>query len=262
MKTRLTLFSLLAGLALVSPTGHARAADHAAFPLKVSANGRYLVDQKNAPFFIHGDSPWSLIAQLSKQDAGQYLERVRQQGFNAIIVNLVEYFYSDHAPRNHAGIAPFTTPGDFSTPDEAYFAHADWVLSQTREKGLLVLLFPAWAAGPNAKGGWNREIAANGAAQCRAFGRYAANRYKDFPNIIWGHGGDQNPASDTDSARNMLAMALGIREAAPGHLQFYHGKRGKTSLDQENFAALAGLDAVYVNDEAGAPDRIGEGHTT
>ncbi|MGH7956080.1 MAG: DUF4038 domain-containing protein, partial [Opitutaceae bacterium] len=265
MKTRLiglTLFPLLAGLALVSQTGAARAADHAAFPLKVSANGRYLVDQNNTPFFIHGDSPWSLIAQLSKQDAGRYLERVRQLGFNAIIVNLVEYKFSDNAPRNHAGIAPFTTPGDFSTTNEAYFLHADWVLGQARDHGLLVLLFPTWAAGPNAKGGWNREIVANGAEKCRAFGRYAAHRYKDFPNIIWGHGGDQNPAPDTDSARNMLAMALGIREVAPEHMQFYHGIRGKTSLDQEDFASLTGLDAVYVGDESRGATRVGESHTT
>ncbi len=261
------LFLLFAGLAPALQSertfnGQASVADKTVFPLKISANGRYLVDQNNAPFFIHGDSPWSLIAQLSKEDAEQYLERIRQQGFNAIIVNLVERRFSDNAPRNHAGVAPFTTPGDFSTPNEAYFAHADWALNKAKENGLLVLLFPTWAAAPKATGGWNQEILDNGPAKCRAFGRYAGKRYKDFPNIIWGHGGDQNPASDTDAARNMLELALGIRDTAPKQMHFYHGRRGNTSLDQENFALHVDLDAVYVADEARGPTRVGESHTT
>src|SRR5690242_3500959 len=34
-----------------------------AYPLKLSANHRYLVDQNGQPFFINGDAPWSLIVQ-------------------------------------------------------------------------------------------------------------------------------------------------------------------------------------------------------
>ena len=267
MSLRVTLFLLFAGFALPLPServvnGQASAADTAVFPLKVSTNGRYLVDQGNTPFFIHGDSPWSLIAQLSQEDAGRYLERVQKQGFTAIIVNLVEHAFSDNAPRNHAGDAPFTTPGDFSTPNEAYFAHADRVLGKAREKGLLVLLFPAWAAGPGGKGGWNQEILSNGPEKCRAFGRYVGDRYKDFPNIIWGHGGDQNPAPDSPMARNLLEILLGIKDAAPKQMHFYHGMRAKTSLDQENFASHVDLDAVYVADEARGAARVGESHTT
>ena len=32
-------------------------------PLKVSGNGRYLVDQQNRPFLVLGDTAWSLIVQ-------------------------------------------------------------------------------------------------------------------------------------------------------------------------------------------------------
>lgn len=236
--------------------------DAQVFPLQVSGGGRHLEDRNGRPYFLHGDSPWSLIAQLSKEDAERYLERSHKLGFNAIIVNLLEHAYSDNAPRNHEGAAPFKTPDDFSTPNEAYFAHADWVLNKAQEKGLLVLLFPTWSAAAKAKGGWNREILDNGPEKCRAFGRYLGKRYQDVPNIIWGHGGDQNPASDTDAARNMLELALGIRDAAPKQMHFYHGMRGKTSLDQENFAPHADLDAVYVADEARGQDRVGESHTT
>jgi hypothetical protein len=32
--------------------------------LKLSSNGRYLVDQNGDPFLVVGDSPWSLIVQV------------------------------------------------------------------------------------------------------------------------------------------------------------------------------------------------------
>ena len=35
------------------------------YPVKVSANHRYLVDQNNAPFLIMGDCPQSLTVNLS-----------------------------------------------------------------------------------------------------------------------------------------------------------------------------------------------------
>jgi len=233
-----------------------------AFPLKKSPNGRYLVDQKRKPFFMHGDSPWSLIAQLNRADTERYLDMASKAGYNAIIVNVIEHQFSDNPPNNRAGDAPFTTPGDFTTPNEAYFVHVDWVLRKAAEKGFLVLLFPSWAAGQKRFGGWNQEIEKNGPEKCRAFGRYLGQRYKNFTSIIWGHGGDQNPAPESSMARNMLEILLGIRDADPNHMHFYHGIRGRTSLDQENFAPHVDLDAVYVADEARGPERVGESHVT
>jgi hypothetical protein len=57
-----------------------------------------------------------------------YLEDRRQKGFNSIIVELTEHLVTADPPKNRYGDAPFATPGDFSTPNEAYFAHADWVV--------------------------------------------------------------------------------------------------------------------------------------
>src|SRR6185369_8969695 len=48
-------------MALVLLVGAALPAHGTTFPLKVSANGRYLVDQNNVPFRIQGDSPWDLL---------------------------------------------------------------------------------------------------------------------------------------------------------------------------------------------------------
>ena len=55
-----------------------------AYPLKASANGRYLVDQNNLPFLIVGDSPQSLIGNLSEADAAIYFADRQLRGFNAL----------------------------------------------------------------------------------------------------------------------------------------------------------------------------------
>src|ERR1035438_4484555 len=100
------------------------------YPVKVGLDHRHLVDQSGAPFLVQGDAPWSLISGLTREEAELYLEKRRSQGFNSIIVNLIEHKF--RGPVNRYGEGPFTTPGDFSTPNEKYFEHADWVRSEER----------------------------------------------------------------------------------------------------------------------------------
>ena len=56
----------------------------AQLPLKVSSNRRYLVDQKDKPFLLHGDTAWSLITAVTEEEAERYLEDRRKKGFNTI----------------------------------------------------------------------------------------------------------------------------------------------------------------------------------
>src|SRR5205807_1070132 len=60
-----------------------------AYPLKVSASGRYLLDQNNKPFRIQGDSAQSLIANLTYSEADTYLADRQAKGFNTANVNLL-----------------------------------------------------------------------------------------------------------------------------------------------------------------------------
>ncbi len=85
---------------------------------------------------IHGDMPWSLIVALTEEEAERYLENRRQKGFNSIVVNLIEHKF--RGPVNRSGEGPLTTAGDFSTPNERYFQHVDWVLRKAGEKGIQV----------------------------------------------------------------------------------------------------------------------------
>jgi len=131
------------------------------FPLTHQSGERFLREASGKPFFFHGDTSWSLIAQVTKQDAEQYLEDRRQKGFTVILVNLLEHEFSDKAPANIYGDAPFATAGDFSSPNEAYFAHADWVLQKANEKGLLVLLAPAYLGYGGGSEGFYQEMVAS-----------------------------------------------------------------------------------------------------
>ena len=52
------------------------------FPLKISDNKRYFVDQRDRPCLIHGDTPWSLMVGCSKEDVILYLNHRAKQGIN------------------------------------------------------------------------------------------------------------------------------------------------------------------------------------
>ena len=60
-----------------------------AYPLKASANNRYLVDQNDVPFLMVGDSPQALIGNLSAMEAAFFMEDRRRYGINALWINLL-----------------------------------------------------------------------------------------------------------------------------------------------------------------------------
>jgi hypothetical protein len=67
-----------------------------AYPLKVSANGRYPVDQKGTPFLIAGESPQALMVNLTEKDAELFFANRRSHGFNTSTVTVL---YPSGSPR-------------------------------------------------------------------------------------------------------------------------------------------------------------------
>src|SRR2546427_353688 len=65
------------------------AAQSPVYPLKVSSNHRYLVDQNDTPFMIVGDSPQGLITDLSTAEADAYFANRASYGFNALQIHLL-----------------------------------------------------------------------------------------------------------------------------------------------------------------------------
>jgi chitodextrinase len=214
------------------------------YPLRFSSDGRYLVDQNNQPFFINGETAWSLIAQPSDADAGLYLENRRQKGFNAVLVNLIEHQFATHAPANHYHDRPFTKSGDFSTPNDDYFAHADSVISHAAAQGILVLLDPLYLGYGCGQEGWCAEVMNSSSATLQNWGAYVGHRYKNFPNIIWVVGGDTDPASN-GVASKVEAFVSGLKSADTTHLVTAHNAPEESALAAWPTATWLNLNNVY-----------------
>jgi len=197
------------------------------YPVRIGPDHRHLVDQNGAPFLVQGDAPWSLISGLTREEAEWYLEHRRRQGFNSLIVNLIEHKF--RGPVNRYGEGPFTTPGDFSTPNEKYFEHADWVIRKAAEKGFQIFLAPIYLGYIGTDEGWIEEVLANGPEKCRGWGRYVGKRYRDFDNLVWLIGGDRNPET---ARQDVDAVVSGIKEFDNRHLFTAHCHPENSAIDQ------------------------------
>jgi hypothetical protein len=210
------------------------------YPLTVGADHRHLVDQTGAPFLVQGDAAWSLISGLTSEEAEKYLEDRRSKGFNSVIVNLIEHQF--RGPVDRYGQNPFTVPGDFSTPNEKYFAHADWVIRKAAEKGIQVFLAPVYLGYIGTNEGWVKEVLANGPEKSRDWGRFVGKRYAGFDNIVWLIGGDRNP----DTAREGVdAIVQGIKEFDKRHIFSAHCHPENSALDQYAQEGWVDLNSTY-----------------
>ena len=141
------------------------------YPLKVGVNGRCLVDRNNIPFLIVGDSPHSLVVNVSEGDAALYLADRGTNGFNSLWVEVLCVGYTGGRADGSMldGTLPFTNrlasgSYDLTTPNEAYFAHVDRILNLAATNGLQLML------GPLDTGGWMQTALENGTSRCRSYG--------------------------------------------------------------------------------------------
>ena len=226
------------------PANHGTAVRTAspAYPLKASANNRYLVDQNNAPFLMVGDAPQTLIANLSPVEAARYMANRQKYGVNTLWINLL-CNYSDGCNKDATtidGLAPFTVAGDLSTPNPAYFERADNMINIAAAHGMLALLDPIETSS------WMDMLRANGVAKAFAYGQYLGNRYKNFPNIIWMHGNDFQSWQDVADDALAQAVARGIKSVDANHIHTIElNYLTSGSLDDPSWAPLIKLDAAY-----------------
>lgn len=107
------------------------------FPLRLSANGRYLVDSIGDPFMLKQFSAWCLMQAISETDAAAHLDSLKGKGSNTLMASVISNAPSQMGgnPPYWQGISPFTTEWDFSTPNEDNFPHVDRVLKMAEQKG-------------------------------------------------------------------------------------------------------------------------------
>ena len=59
------------------------------YPVRVSQNGRYFIDQKGDPVFWLGTTQWQLFREYSREDARTILEKSKDKGFAFVQVMLM-----------------------------------------------------------------------------------------------------------------------------------------------------------------------------
>lgn len=211
-------------------------AQAARYPLAIGPDRRHVVDADGTPFLLTGDAAWSLLVGLDRDEALRYLRQRATLGFNGIIVNLIERLFCPDPPRTVDGLDPFTTPDDFSSPNERYFDHAVWVAEQAAAHGMVVLLAPCYLGyvAPHYPGwggqaeGWFEVMLANGVHGCGGYGRYVGERFAHLDNIVWVLCGDRDPTGGIEHVR---AIARGLLEARSDRLCLAHLHPEHQALD-------------------------------
>lgn len=188
-----------------------------------------------------------MIADLSLEDAELYLDTRKRQGFNTILVSLIEHRFARNAPANFYHEAPFSGAG-FKTPNDAYFDRAETFIEAAARRDMLVLLCPAYLGAGGGPEGWYRHMVAAGAESLKAYGQYVGRRFARFTNIIWVQGGDYDPSDK----RLVNAVAEGIGTVAPDSLQTVHSSRDTVTNVFWNGADWLRADAIYTYDDVAA----------
>lgn len=182
--------------------------------LRVSDNGRYLVHTDGTPFFYLGDTAWELFHRLDREDATTYLTNRAAKGFTVIQAVVLAEHDGLHDP-NPYGHTPLLND-DPTQPNEAYFAHVDFIVDKAAELGLHLALLPTWGD-KLFKNKWGVGPEVFNPQNAYAYGRYIGRRYQDRKNIIWVIGGDRNPREDSADVEVWRAMARGITDAVGGN---------------------------------------------
>src|SRR5438093_390021 len=218
-----------------------------AYPLKMSVNKRYLVDQNNRPFLMIGDAPHSLVVNVTIANAALYLHDRASHGINTLWVELLCTSYVNGRPDGSLlnGILPFTNKlagdvYDLTAPNESYFRHVDAIVRMAATNGIQLLLDSLET------GDWTSVALANGTNRCRSYGRYLGQRYKNFTNIIWITGNDfqtwPNPADDAV----VTAVARGIKDRDQNHLHTVElNYELSESMDDPQWWPIIRLNGVY-----------------
>lgn len=248
----------------------------AVFPLKLSENRRYLVDQNGTPFLIVADSPQGLVGRLTPKEAEYYFTDREAHGFNVLGWMNVVCAGRDYPTNTYAatpdGIRPFTAflPGgsdytfyDLSKPNEAYFARLDHILQLATAHHFAVFLDPVETRG------WLPTLRRNGPQAAYKYGQFLGRRYGRFANVLWISGNDfaawhasENGALSqaakngirslvrTWRARNddalVQAVAKGIKASAPRQLQTSELEPPtSSSFDDPAWRSLLDLNGTY-----------------
>ena len=208
--------------------------------LKISTDGRRILNEDGTPFFYLGDTAWELFHRLDREEALKYLKLRAETGYTAIqAVALGEFdgiavpnAYGRHPLKKNAG-----GEWDIDLPDldgeYSYWDHVDFIVREAAALGMYIALLPNWGDKFNRGRGKGPELL--NAENAFRYGKWIGARYASDPNIIWVLGGDRS-LENRRHFEVICNMANGILQSDGRHLITFHPRghqHSSTSLHEE-----------------------------
>jgi len=163
-------FVCLASSVVVTAMG--LGAEEPVYPVKVSPNRRYFVDQRGKPVFWLGSTQWQLCRDYNLDEAKLIIQKSKEHGFAFIQVMVVGV--GDGTKTNVYGQKPWLNDNPL-TPNERYFTNVDAVLEVARANNVVIYLTMYHQT--------NRKYIT--IENAGIWAKWLASRYKDVPNIVW-----------------------------------------------------------------------------
>lgn len=187
------------------------------YHLRVSNNGRFLLDRDGKPFFYLADTAWELFHRCNREEAERYLQTRADQGFSVIYAVALAEEDGLHTPNSYGECPLFDD--DPARPNSAYFDHVDWIVARAGELGLTIGFLPTWGDKWN-KGQWGAGPEVLTPENALAYGRFLGERYREAP-LFWILGGDRLIENERHLSITR-AMSQGLKEGGSAHLQTFH----------------------------------------
>ena len=218
-------------LTLCLTLGHAKdkKQEHTLSPIEVSSDGHCLTLADGTPFFYLADTAWELFHRTTRQEALLYLDTRAAQGFNVIQAVLLSELdgIGTPTPQGHRPLRDqdVLKPDTMAGPDNDYWDHADYIISEANHRGMRVALLPSWGSY------WHDSDILN-EHNARAYGRFLGQRYRDC-GVLWVLGGNR-PIEDARHMQVQRNLAAGLREGGAKQPITFHpsGANGSSTWMQ------------------------------
>jgi hypothetical protein len=169
------------------------------YPVKVSSDRRYFVDQQGEPVFWLGTTQWQLFREYTVEEAEYILEKTASTGF--VFAQVMLMGVGDGTQPNVHGEKPWVND-DPLTPNEAYFRNVDAVVDIARRKNVNISMTIYH----------QRYRNAITLEKARTWARWISNRYKDVPTIVW----SMTPEAKQEFVPILRELSAGLREGDGG----------------------------------------------
>lgn len=202
--------------------------------LKVNHHQLYKDDK---PFFYLADTCWSAFTNISNSDWKYYLDYLKQQGFNAIQINVLKQWdasgddlnlYPFPITRHEDGSYSF----NYSEINQEYFDRAEQMLYEMQKRDMVPVLVLMWCN--YVPGTWASHLAINNQfpyEQIESYVKYVTNRFKKFNPIYFVSGDTDFPTDETVKYyRKVFKVA---RETDPNAIYTFHIKGRFEELPEE-----------------------------